>query len=381
MNATVNKQYSFPHRVVWLANLFFICCLALSYLSKYISPADAWWLTFFGLGYGTLLIINLLFVLVWIWRKSRKFLASLMVCMAGINYFFSIYEPAFFRAKAPDPSRYVQPLKVMTFNVRLFDLYNWFHNKETRDKIYRFLQQESPDIVCFQEYFSSDDPNSDFRCNDTLPRILAAPYSQLRYTVNLNGTEHFGTATYSKFPILREGSVRFKSRTGNVFLFTDILVGEDTIRVFNTHLESIRFRREDYRFIENLGNDEIDQEELEGGLNILRKLKRAFVKRGAQVEIIQEYIRRSPYPVILCGDFNDTPVSYTMGTLTNELKDAFRISGEGWGKTYTGVFPSFRIDYILHDKTMKSFGYVTHRQALSDHYPVSCYVTWKKRGL
>ncbi|MFM2134965.1 MAG: hypothetical protein RL021_365 [Bacteroidota bacterium] len=381
MESPGKKRYSFPHRIVWVLNLCFIFALLLSYLSCYVSPADVWWLAFFGLAYGTLLVINLVFVALWIWRRSRKFIASLLVCLTGTGQFLNIYEPGFFQAKAPDKDRYIQPLRVMSFNVRLFDLYDWEEKKSSADSIYHFLRAEAPDIVCFQEFFSGDPQGKGPRTADTLHRVLEAPFAHLRYSATVKRLGSFGLATYSKYPIIHQGFHRFKSRTGNIFQYTDIVVGEDTVRVFNTHLESIRFKKEDYYFIENLGNEEVEQDELAGSMNILRRLKRAFLKRSYQAETIRDFVHNSPYRVILCGDFNDTPVSYTHHLLAQELKDAFRISGAGWGRTYSGSFPSFRIDYILHDKNMKSFGYTTHKIELSDHYPVSCFISWKRPGL
>lgn len=375
------KKYSFPHKVIWAANIAAAAALTLSYLSRYVSPAKVWWLALFGLGYGTFLLLNLAFVLVWLWRRSRKFLVSLFLILVGIGNAFSIVEPGWFTTQPPDNTRYVTPIKFMSFNVRLFDLYNWFHNQETRNNIFQFLREESPDIVCFQEFYTSESAKQRFRNRDTLVRVLGTPYSHVEYTISLRGTDHWGIATYSKYPIVGQKAVRFRSKSGNIFIYTDIKVGDDTLRVYNAHLESIRFHKEDYRFIENLGKDEVDQDELAGGLNILRRLRLAFRKRASQVETIHSHIQTSPYPVVLCGDFNDTPVSYTVNILSDDLKDAFRESGKGFGKTYSGSFPSFRIDYIFHDKTLKSFGYKTHHSQLSDHFPISCYLSWKKRGL
>src|SRR5207253_3238831 len=137
----------------------------------------------------------------------------------------------------------------------------------------------------------------------------------------------------------------------NVFLCSDIVVGNDTFRVVNTHLESIRFKPEDYKFIENIGAE--SEEELNGSINILRRMKRAYTKRAQQVSVLKNEITGSSYPVILCGDFNDTPNSYTYNVLSDGLSDSFRQSGKGFGRTYAGIFPSYRIDYILHDKKLK----------------------------
>jgi endonuclease/exonuclease/phosphatase family metal-dependent hydrolase len=207
---------------------------------------------------------------------------------------------------------------------------------------------------------------------------LKANYAHLEYTVTLHKTDHWGIATFSKFPIVKKASTHFAKKGGNIFISSDIKVNEDTLRVYNIHLESIRFDWPEYKFIENLTNDDVEQDELKGSLTILRHLRKAFVKRARQVDILQDSIAASPYPVILCGDFNDTPSSYTYSVISDNLTDAFRKSGSGAGKTYAGPFPSFRIDYIFHDEKIESFCYRTIKERLSDHYPISCMMKLQK---
>ena len=153
---------------------------------------------------------------------------------------------------------------MISFNVRLFDLYNWFHNNETRSDIFNFLQKESPDIICFQEFYATDRKRPEFNNADTLPSILKAKYSQVEYTINIRKTDHWGIATFSKYPIVRKQSVHFAKKGGNVFIISDIKVGNDTLRVFNVHLESVHFGWNSYKFIENLNNDDIQQDEFKG---------------------------------------------------------------------------------------------------------------------
>ena len=360
-------------RIVWVLNIFALIGLAFSYLAAYVSPRTIWWLALFGLGYEFMLVINLIFVAYWALTRNRKLWFSLIFVLIGIGKIFGIIQ---FNPESADEKTLAEQghVKVMSWNVRLFDLYNWFHNNETRHNIFNFLKEESPGIICFQEFYSTDRKKPDYRNADTVHHYLNSKYSHIEYTVTLRKTDHWGIATFSKYPILNKQAVHFQKRGGNIFIYTDIKAGEDTIRVFNTHLESVRFRWEDYKFIQNLGNDEVQQDEVKGGLNILRRLKRAFVKRSMQVQVLHDTMDASPYPIILCGDFNDSPPSYTYHILADDLKDAFRESGSGFGKTYSGPFPSFRIDYIFHDKRINSYGYKTMREELSDHYPVSCWV-------
>ncbi len=360
-------------KTVWVLNIFVVAAFILSYLASWISPAKIWWLALLGLGYEILFVINFSFFIYWIILRNRKYILSLIFVILGTGKIFGIVQVNF-NSENEDALKEKGYLKVMTFNVRLFDLYNWFHNTETREKIFKFLKEESPDIICIQEFYTSDKKNPAFSNEDTLHYYLKAAFAHLEYTVNLHETDHWGIATYSKFPIVRKQAKHFAKKGGNIFITSDIKIGNDTIRVINTHLESIHFGWSDYKFIANLNNDEVEQDELKGSLTIIRRLRKAFIKRAEQVDVLNDSIEASPYPLIVCGDFNDTPSSYTYSVLSNHLDDSFRISGNGSGKTYAGPFPSFRIDYIFHDKRIRSKAYRTIKEKLSDHYPVSCMV-------
>ncbi len=373
MEVKEQKRKSLFQRLMFIANIIVIMFLFFSYAASFVSPEKIWWLALFGLAYGTLLLVNLLFIFFWLLLRKKKYLFSLIAILIGFSKVFNIVEVHFFSSEPQKKISGYFPIKVMSFNVRLFDLYNWTNNEETRADIFKFLAKESPDIVSFQEYYTSENPQSHFGNNDALKKLIPAAYANIEYSTTMRETDHWGIATFSKYPIINKQAVHFQKEGGNIFIFSDIVVGVDTIRVYNTHLESIRFRNQDYKFIENLGSD-VEQDELKGSLNILSRLKRAFIKRSTQVEVLHQHIINSPFPVIIFGDFNDTPSSYTYSTIAKGLKDSFRESGVGLGKTYAGAFPSFRIDYILHDPRLKSSGYRTIDEKLSDHYPIICWI-------
>lgn len=366
---------SFFLKVVYVLNIICASLLLLSYFASYVSPVgNLWWLQLLALGYGILVLFNFAFILFWILARKKKFWLSVIILLFGVTRLFGIVEPRLSFSDSPEKKTGdVFPLKVMSFNVRLFDLYNWFHNSETRGKIFRFLKKESPDIGCFQEYYSSDRRLADFNNRDTVSKQLSAPYAHIEYTVTLRDSDHWGIAIFSRYPIVNKHSFHFAKKGGNIFIYADIVAGTDTIRVFNTHLESVRFKAEDYRYFENLKKD-VDQDEMAGGMRILNRLRSAFAKRARQVLIVRDEIQKSPYPVIVCGDLNDPPSSFTYHQLCDGLKDAFRESGSGFGKTYAGLLPSFRIDYIFHSESLNSSHYKTHREKISDHYPVTCWI-------
>ncbi|MCD6355167.1 MAG: endonuclease/exonuclease/phosphatase family protein, partial [Prolixibacteraceae bacterium] len=179
----------------------------------------------------------------------------------------------------------------------------------------------------------------------------------------------YGSVTMTRFPIVNMGEIRFEG-SRNITIYTDVLVQRDTIRIFNIHLQSYQINPDRYSVIESPGTDqEKDLEELrEMGI----KFKKAFQLRAAQVREIRKYIGSSPYPVIVCGDFNDTPASFSYRQLRQGLTDAFVASGKGIGRTYVGKLPSFRIDYIFHSKDFSSYNFQTYNFRMSDHLPISC---------
>lgn len=341
--------------------------LLIAYLAPYVSPENFWLIAFFGLAYPVILILNLFFVAYWAIQFKKRFAYSLIIILGG---WVHLSEYVQFNPIAL-PATSTKTIKMMSYNVKSFDLYNWNNDKDTRSKMLQLIAAENADIICFQEFYTGHDSS---RLNDNLDTIKKIQNSAEVHTgyVASNAKRSWGNATFSKHPIVATGQIKFEKST-NLCIYTDIKLNEDTIRVYNLHLESIHFGYVDYKFIEDVMQNN-ETEELENSKNILRRLKRAFIKRSVQSEQVAEHIAQSPYPVFVCGDFNDPPVSYAYHTISENLYDAFMESGKGFGRTYVGKFPSFRIDHILHNKNYKAYDFKTIHQQLSDHYPLCCYL-------
>jgi endonuclease/exonuclease/phosphatase family metal-dependent hydrolase len=196
-------------------------------------------------------------------------------------------------------------------------------------------------------------------------------FAHIVLPVNLNGGDHWGMAIFSKYPLINKKVIDFNHRGSNLCLYADLVAKKDTLRIYNCHLQSIRFGQEDYKLMNRIGYD-IEEEDASGLKKILSRLKIAFTKRASQADTVAASIHASSYPVIFCGDFNDTPSSYSYKTISENLCDAFRESGSGFGSTYVGPFPAFRIDFIFHSPGLKSYEFTTIKQKLSDHYPLTC---------
>ena len=257
--------------------------------------------------------------------------------------------------------------KVLSYNVRGFDCYNWTDDPNTRDEIFSFIQTQNPGIICFQEFYTSNKKGESQ--SDIARHLKRLPQSSFYYTTDPANRNGFGIATYSSYPILKRSRIPFNS-SSNAAMYTDLLIFGDTIRVFNIHLQSINFEQENYAFLDT-ARLKYSNEQMKGIRSIGSRFKSAFAMRAEQASMIASYIKESPYPVIAMGDFNDTPNSYAYRKIKKGLQDAFRKSGRGFGNTYAGELPSFRIDHIMVGEPLVPYQFKRIKTKYSDHFPIT----------
>ncbi len=351
-------------RLLLFTNIGAVLALFISTFSYLIDPNTILWPAFLGLSFLPILLVNTLFIMFWLFAKPKLGfigLITIALCWSGVRKHMVLW---------PSPSEHLtSDVSIMTFNVRLFDLYNWGGNKETRNDIFRYLDEKNPDILCFQEFFNTNDP-AYFNTLDTMLQFLSSENVHDQYTAVLHyGKSKFGIATLSRFPILYRGHVPLDTAANNVAIFTDLEVNGDTIRVFNIHLASV--------YISGIENDlskHIETNDQDGQIRdielMTKKLSGGFKRRAKQSQVIRRYMDASPHPVIVCGDLNDTPGSYAYAHLSEGLVDAFVTKGFGGGSTYIGLFPGLRIDFMLVDPSLSLSSFSTERVALSDHRPL-----------
>ena len=369
----ISKIKILMHNTIMLINLFFVILLLLSYLSTRISPQDLWILSFSGLVYPFLLIINISFVIYWALKRKILLFYSLIAIILGYNHLSNTFQVRLSQKQPQNPDN---TFTFLSYNVRLFNLWKWIDDPSVKNNIYEFLLREDPDVLCLQEYlFNKEDPYN----NSRNFRRLHDRNSHIEYSSSNNRDFNFGLATFSKYPIVNTGKIEFVN-SSNLSIYTDIAINNDTVRIFNNHLQSVQFTRENLNFLDSLGKHD-NKRNIEGIKNVVSQLRNAFIRRSRQVEIIVRHIEESPHPVIITGDFNDTPVSYTYRRLVSQdLDDAFVRSDTGIGNTYVTKMPFFRIDYILHSRKLESFYFDSPRIVMSDHYPLKCEFSFRREG-
>jgi endonuclease/exonuclease/phosphatase family metal-dependent hydrolase len=359
-------------------NILLAVFLVLSHLSVLISPEKIWHFAFLGLAYPYLLAANVFMILFWLLFRKKELLISLIAIITGWNILTSIVQLNFkFLKEKEIKEKYTRnyrsenkTIKILAYNVRAFNIYDWTRFKGVKDSILRFINDEDPDIICFQEYYTQE--KGVFSTKDLYKSLKNTPYRHVYYTIGEGQNSNYGIATFSSYPVVGKGVIRFEN-SFNISIYTDINFNGDTIRIFNNHLQSVHLNIQNYAFLDSLKLRYNDQQ-LNEILDISYRLKDAFIKRAQQADMISKKISESPYPVIICGDFNDTPVSYTYKKIKSSLSDSFIEAGSGIGSTYAGIFPSFRIDYILHQSNMNALYTERVRLKLSDHYPILTYL-------
>jgi endonuclease/exonuclease/phosphatase family metal-dependent hydrolase len=358
-----------------IANLFIAVCLLLSYAAGFVSPGKIWILAFFGLAYPVFLLLNLFFTLFWLVIWKRYVLISLAVILIGWKSLQTVYP---FRFSEPAESNR-EKIKLISFNVHsLYGVERGTKISETRSKVTEFLAADNADIICIQEFFAIGEDFS--KTLDRFSKTLRLEhYFYKNYQDFWNKQKINAIATFSRYPIVRTGTYKLPDKSLYA-IFTDVIINGSTIRIYNVHLESIRFGDDDYSFYSHLTEPGLEKTPLEvGSKKMMWKLRKAFIFRATQVESLLRDIRESPFPVILAGDFNDSPSSYTYRQFSSLLSDSFVASGTGFfGSTYAGKYPSFRIDYILYSEAFRAIEYKKTEVELSDHYPISSTLVFTK---
>jgi len=371
-----------------LVNLLVVLVFLLASITQYLNPAKWWFTGFLGLLFPYLLVTVILFALFWIIFNPRLSIYSAIAIVLGFSSIGNLI--ALNRKNDFQLEKNADQLRVMTWNVRYFVPFEkkLFQSNETgsRDDIFNEIKLFQPDVICFQEFFT----NGGFKGIDNillLSQELGYPYHFFSRDIIHWGSVVSGTAIFSRFPMINTTLLPFPKNInsdGETTISTDIIFRNDTLRVFNFHLQSFKFMPQDYA---NFGKIKNQQDTgLVASKKILRKMKSTFSVHGSQADFVADKIKLSPYPVIVCGDMNGVPNSYAYSKIRDKRKDAFLEKGFGFGKTYTsptsrvmGKLPTLRIDYIFTDPKIQTNQFTQITKKLSDHQALIADVKFKEK--
>lgn len=367
----------FLGNVIWKTNMIVALALLLTYTAPYINPSSTWLPALAGLSYPFFLFLNIGFIIFWLVRRPIHYaFLSLAVILSGFPLLASWWAMHPFAGTPPKTKN--PTLRVMSYNVRNFDLYNWSKNRESRDNMMLLIKAENPDIICFQDFYTQDD--TIFNNIAVCTQELGYPYYHFENTITVKEKNKFGAAIFSKYPLSNFKHIDLQEQGTNTIAFADADIAGKKVRIFTAHLQSTYLAKKDIRYMSELleaqkeGNaTPTTGDHFKSVWSIVQKLKGGYIKRGEQAHLLAAEIEQSPYPVIVCGDFNDTPISYTYHTVARlpRLHDAFLEKGFGLGTTFHGLSPlQFRIDYIFVESSWQVRSFDIVRKGYSDHYPI-----------
>lgn len=337
----------FFNKLIYWGNLLVAFLLLVSFILPYLPPKSFPTLSLLSLFVPLLIIVNILFALYWAIQLRGRFFLSFSVLFISFFYFNVFYEVS----SEIDASQYKNTLSVLSYNVRIFNGYE----KNPEDKINavelfsEILQEQDPDVLCIQEYYRFNEVN-----------FSAYPYKYIHYR---KPRAEVGYAYFSKYPLINTGGFDFEESSNNT-LYADVVKGEDTIRVYNVHLQSTRITPR-LQFLKETNNEKLKN-----------RISTAFEKQQSQIEIILKHQRETDLPTIICGDFNNTPYSYTYRMLKNDMQDSFRDRGNGLGTTFEFDRFPMRIDYILASKGLDIITFETINKTFSDHRAITATIGW-----
>jgi endonuclease/exonuclease/phosphatase family metal-dependent hydrolase len=374
---STNKLRRFTKTIFILTNIAAALFLLLGCYGSKFDPQHYWFVGFFPLAAFYFLLMLVGFFFFWLFAKPVMTLISLItiaICWAPLQHLVQVrLTPNFTMEKHP------KNLRVMSWNVQHFEILEHKTHPERKQQMLSMINQHQPDVACFQEMVAGDSPGA----INYIPDFLKAlGFNYYHYTYNpkldFDGQHHFGIMMFSKYPIVNKHNISYAPNDYNsIFQYADIVKDGDTFRIFNVHLQSLKFSEDNKHFIEKPTlNGEAD---LQKSKNVIARFKTGFLKRQYQSERIRKAMDESPYPVIVCGDFNDVPNSYAYNTIGKGMKNVFEEKGTGIGRTFYGISPTLRIDHIFADPHFDVEQYVRIKKKLSDHFPIIADLYYKKQ--
>ena len=352
------------HKLILIFTILNLILLIGAYMAMYISPESFWPVAFIGLGYIPVLVVYLFFMVIWFFIRKKVFYVLLVFLLLGFNAHRSYLAIGSIKKTDTEGKK---TYAILQYNVQGFDAYNKDGKYLNREEIIANIAEAKADIICLEEFNTYHNHPTE---KSNLDMVVAATGLKHQYYYkayeNSKSTRSFGLIILSRFPVINSGHLEYLSLSRlNSTIYADLLIENDTIRVFCSHLQSTQLNHYDLDFIEASNDAQTDFD----ADRITNKLKMSYALRAQEADSVSIYLKKSPHPIISCGDFNDTPVSYTYRKMSENLQDAFLQKGFGIGATYA-PFPFIRIDYKLFDEDkFEIVDFKRIKERSSDHYP------------
>jgi endonuclease/exonuclease/phosphatase family metal-dependent hydrolase len=344
-------------------NILAVLALVMVKIGSLVNPDDTVLFSYASLFFLPIVFLNVAFVLFWILLHNKWALLSLISLLLFMGMIKSVIP---YNIRKPEIDTTRQKITLLSYNTMSMSSMKK-HLPDNPNGVVEYILKKNADIVCLQEFAVSQNKKQ-FQEKDFERIFKMYPYKHVSFQLN-KWNMNIGLATLSKFPIVEKRNVNYRAEF-NLSIFSDVVIGGDTIRVVNNHLESNRITAQDMKNSMALREDFSSEKFSEITRYLSQKMSVAYKVRAKEANEVAKVINNSPYKVICCGDFNDVPASYTYTKVRGKLKDAFRETGKGTGWTFTHGLYRFRIDYIMYDDSFQSNHFVIGKLRASDHFPV-----------
>lgn len=352
---------AFFHRLFLYGNVLIAAGLIGSAFLPMMNPASFWPAGFAGLAFPLLWLLSVIFIPGWLIARKKYWLISVFALIVSFRGMALSWG---FSLSGHGKAATAESFTVMSFNSSSMGLLDYSENPKVREHIYQILKTARPDVLCIQEFYTNEHPAQ----QPHLENILSTgdyPYHYFAKHYTNWKTWHYGTIVFSRFPILDTARIAFNGGyKGNEYLVSvKLLAHGDTVQVLSGHLSSHRLNSHDYQAVGSPDGGKIK--------SMMGKMRRSFANRAKQAQIMAGEISRSKYPLVVTGDFNDIPLSHTYRTIRGStLQDAFLEKGFGFGRTFSALSPTLRIDYVLAGREFSVEDFSIYREKGLQHFPV-----------
>jgi endonuclease/exonuclease/phosphatase family metal-dependent hydrolase len=335
-------------KTLFIINAGFAIILLLSNLAPGVDPDKFWPIALLGILFPLVLVANIVFILFWLLASPKKAILSFAAVLLSFPNIMSTFglnaKQEFIQAKDAGTIRLVT-WNVALMNYTQLDTVTAIQNNAL---IFKKLKESNADIICLQEFFTAVIPGNHYNLMDSIAKTLNYPYLYFsRDNPKFDEQFFMGNIIFSRYKIIDTQKIIYPTPFVGSIIKTGIDVNGDTIDVFTTRFQSVKFKSQDYKDMNAIKNR--TDTGFTGSKNIIHKLRDAYGQRKEQVLLAKSFMMKSKRPVLFSADINDVPVSFTYAALHKNMNDTWVKEGHGLGKTFQYLSPTLRIDHIFFD--------------------------------